>query len=74
MIDAEVRELKREARETLLYGDIDFTPRIDPVSRAVGRASSWQELVENKKGKRVRESALRKVEQVIIIYSVAVCS
>ena len=39
-------------------------PRIDKVSRAVGRATSWQELVENRKGKRARESALQKVEQV----------
>jgi hypothetical protein len=60
--DNEVKEYRRKAREVEMYGQDKFQPSIDPLSRHLGQASSLDELVDNTKGRSVREAARKRVE------------
>ncbi|KAJ1441746.1 hypothetical protein B484DRAFT_442617, partial [Ochromonadaceae sp. CCMP2298] len=55
-------EERRRQRAAELYG-FSFAPSIDPLSRALGRASSLEELVANERGVRRREEVRRRVEE-----------
>mmetsp|Transcript_21076 Transcript_21076/g.30447 ORF Transcript_21076/g.30447 Transcript_21076/m.30447 type:complete len:632 (+) Transcript_21076:2-1897(+) len=61
--DAENIDLNRRRKEEEIYGAISFVPDIDPVSRALGRSAGIEELVENRRGRRVKDSVRRRVEQ-----------
>jgi hypothetical protein len=45
-----------------VYGSIPFAPSIDPVSKAMGRKPTLMELVENERGKRIKETVRKKEE------------
>ena len=53
---------RKSAIEKEVYKDITFHPTLDPVSAALGKKSSLQDLVDNPKGKSVRERARRQHE------------
>jgi hypothetical protein len=61
---AESIERRRKQKEKELYGGMTFVPEIDPVSRALGRSPGLQELVENKRGQRVRDIARKTAERI----------
>ena len=60
-----VREKKREMKEQQYYGKLTFTPSLDPMSRALGRATSLEDLLWNPRGRKAREDAERKAEDVL---------
>ena len=56
---------RRKAMEERIYGQLSFTPDIDPLSRALGTSSGLEELVSNPRGRRARrEAELRATEEV----------
>lgn len=55
-------DTRRKEIEDEVYGQITFTPKIDPVSKAMGRSSGISELYKNDRGKRAMEIARKKVE------------
>lgn len=55
---------RRAAVEREAYKDVTFKPALDPVSAALGKKSSLQDLVDNPKGKSVRERARRQQQEV----------
>lgn len=61
--DMENMDTNRQKIENEVYGGLSFVPEIDPISRALGRTSTINELVENKRGRRVKEQAKQIVEQ-----------
>lgn len=46
-----------------VYKDVTFSPKIDNVSKAIGRRNSIQELYENSRGKKRRESVKEKLDE-----------
>lgn len=46
-----------------IYGNLSFKPDINPISRALGRASSVDELSKDVKGKLSRERIAKRAEQ-----------
>ena len=58
-----VRDLHLREKERQVYGNLSFTPLIDPLSRALGRASSLEELVHNFRGLRKKEHLQLKREE-----------
>lgn len=61
--DAHDIEERRRRRAAELYGAIPFTPAIDPLSKMLGRTSSIEELMHNRRGAEVRERIRRRVEE-----------
>lgn len=61
-MDARRQEIEQEVYNE---NDYSFVPNIDKVSRALGRASSIEELHENRRGERARMNAVRKAEDSI---------
>lgn len=61
--DMENMDANRQKKEDEIYGSISFVPDIDPVSRMLGRPANIDELVENRKGKRVKEKVKQQMEQ-----------
>ena len=51
--------------EKEVYKDVTFRPALDPVSAALGKKSSLQDLVDNPRGRSVREKAKRQQDQVV---------
>ena len=51
--------------EKEVYKDLTFRPAIDPISKALGRRSSLDELVTNPKGKLVRQRAKEAQDRVV---------
>lgn len=68
--EATTRTQKIKNKENEIYGNITFVPKIDDVSRALGRKSSIDELVCNKRGQSVKEKAKQKVDE----YQGQICS
>jgi hypothetical protein len=66
MYDTEQRRIlaHREDLENTIYNpnDYSFVPKIDRVSKILGRESSIEELYENRKGQRAKVNALKKAE------------
>lgn len=61
--DEQQRLRHRKELEDEVYGGLSFTPQLDPLSRQLGKTADLQELVENVRGKTVREQAKMRVEQ-----------
>jgi hypothetical protein len=61
--DAEDIERKRRQIEEEMYGNINFVPTIDPISKELGRSTGVKELSENKRGHRLRSRARHTYEQ-----------
>lgn len=61
--DAQEQEARRQARAAAMYGAIPFTPAIDPLSRCLGRSSSIEELVQNRRAVAARERVRQRVEE-----------
>ena len=66
-LDAYEMEKKRKENEQRYYSadsGYTFQPKIDPVSKVLGKKSDFHELTNNTKGKNVRENAKRVVEAI----------
>jgi hypothetical protein len=61
--DMESMDANRQKIEDEIYGSLSFVPEIDPISRVLGRRATIDELVENRRGKKVKERAKQQVEQ-----------
>ena len=59
----QMKNRKKEI-EAEIY-DFSFTPEIDPISKALGREPDLNELYSNIRGKRVKEQARKKAEEVL---------
>lgn len=57
----EIKE-RRRLKAAELYGSLTFTPKIDGLSKALGKSNSIDELVYNTRGQHVKDSISRKVE------------
>eukprot|EP01038_Epipyxis_sp_PR26KG_P005827 gene5827-8036_t len=62
-LDRETIEERRKIRENELYGDLRFSPHIDPLSKVLGRNSSIQELNENQRGKQRKALLIQQIEE-----------
>lgn len=56
------REMSLRRIEDEMYADCSFSPTIDPISRALGRQPSLDELYTNHRGQRRREALQRRLE------------
>jgi len=61
--DAQELEARRQARAAAMYGAIPFTPTIDALSRSLGRPSSIDDLVQNRRALTAREKIRQRVEE-----------
>lgn len=68
--EAATRTQKIKNKENEIYGNITFVPQIDEVSRVLGRKSSIDELVCNRRGQSVKQKAKQKVDE----YQGQICS
>lgn len=57
----EIKE-RRRLKAAELYGSLTFIPKIDDLSKALGKSNSIDELVYNTRGQHVKDSISRKVE------------
>ncbi len=60
--DAENIDQNKLKKEQEIYGQMTFSPIIDPISRELGQASSLRELYENRRGKRAKEKIKTQAE------------
>jgi hypothetical protein len=61
--DLQRKEAMRKAMEKQLQSQYSFKPEINPVSKAIGKASSIDQLVSNEKSKKVKERMAQEAEQ-----------
>ena len=61
--DAEAREKDRLKMAEYVYKDVTFKPNLSSKTKELGRASSLDDLVEDPKGKAVREAVRRRVQE-----------
>ena len=61
--DAAALQERRRQKVAELYGAMSFVPAIDPLSRALGRSTSLEDLVHNPRGGEIKERIRRKVEE-----------
>ena len=57
----EIKE-RRRLKAAELYGSLTFTPKIDGLSKVLGKSNSIDELVYNTRGQHIKDSISRKVE------------
>lgn len=63
--EMEAIEKRRKLKESEIYDSMTFVPAVDPISRTLGRKADLQELVENNRGKLIKERIRNKVEKEI---------
>lgn len=57
----EIKE-RRRLKAAELYGSLTFTPKIDGLSKVLGKSNSIDELVYNTRGQHIKDTISRKVE------------
>jgi hypothetical protein len=63
--EMEAIEMRRKDKESEIYDSMSHTPQVDPISRTLGRKTDLQELVENNRGRVIKERIRNKIEKEI---------